>query len=64
LNNYGGFPHGAFYDLGSGTGKGCLAAALLYPFDKIGGIEILDGLYNVSVELSEAYQKIMPDHVA
>ena len=49
-NNYGGFPFGNFYDLGSGTGKGCLAAALLNPsFDNCIGVELLEGLYNVSI---------------
>lgn len=48
-NNYGGIPSGPFYDLGSGTGKGNLAAALLHPFEESIGIEILEGLYGVSV---------------
>ena len=30
---------GNFYDLGSGSGKGVLAASLIYPFDKCIGIE-------------------------
>jgi hypothetical protein len=33
-NNFGGFPEGNFYDLGSGTGKGCLTGAMLHPFPK------------------------------
>jgi hypothetical protein len=45
-NNFGGIPQGKFYDIGSGTGKGCLAAALLYPFDICIGFEILEGLHN------------------
>ena len=33
-DRYGGLTEGGvFYDLGSGTGKGCLGAALLHPFD-------------------------------
>ena len=48
-NNYGGIPEGTFYDLGSGTGKGCLAAALLHPsFEECIGLELLGGLYDVS----------------
>lgn len=39
---YGGIPSGGvFYDLGHGTGKGVLAAALLHNFDSVRGIEIL-----------------------
>ena len=54
-NNYGGIPPGSFYDLGSGTGKGNLAAAILHPFNESIGIEILEGLYKTSVELNETY---------
>ena len=63
-NNYGGILDGAFYDLGSGTGKGCLTAALLHPFEESIGIEILDGLYNTSVELNETYEKLMPEKLS
>lgn len=42
-------PGGAFYDLGSGTGKAVLAAALLHDFDECKGIEIADSLYDVSM---------------
>lgn len=37
-----------FYDLGSGTGKAVLAAALLYDFAKVCGIELLPALYQQS----------------
>jgi len=33
---------GLFYDLGSGTGKGCVGAALSHPFEKVVGVEILE----------------------
>lgn len=47
---YGGVPDGGiFYDLGHGTGKGVLAAALVHNFDEVRGIELLEGLYNVSL---------------
>lgn len=39
-----------FYDLGSGTGKAVIAAALLYDFSKCIGIEILPALYQSSLE--------------
>ncbi len=46
-----------FYDLGSGFGKPCLAAALSLPlkFGKCIGIEYLDGLYQKSLELKKVY---------
>ena len=33
-------PGGKFYDIGSGTGKPCLAAACIHPFDSVHGIEV------------------------
>ena len=46
-------PQSVFYDLGSGFGKPCLAAALSLPeqFKVCIGIEYLDGLYQKSLEL-------------
>lgn len=46
-----------FYDLGSGYGKPCLAAAIGVPgvFSKCIGIEYLDGLYAKSLELKALY---------
>ena len=47
-----------FYDLGSGFGKPCLAAALTLPFylEKCIGIELLDGLYEKSLQLQKQYE--------
>jgi hypothetical protein len=57
---YGGMPAtGKFVDLGSGTGKACIAAGLIHQFDSVVGIEIMDGLYNASVEIKGAYDGIM-----
>jgi hypothetical protein len=43
---------GVFWDLGSGAGKALIAAALGYnSFDKICGVEQLEGLYTVSIEI-------------
>lgn len=39
---------GTFCDLGSGTGKAVIAAALVGSFDKLIGIELLDDLYEAS----------------
>ena len=46
-----------FYDLGSGFGKPCLAAALSLPsiFSTCYGIEYLEGLYAKSLELKADY---------
>jgi Histone methylation protein DOT1 len=46
---------GIFYDLGSGTGKPVVAAALLFNFDLCCGIEVLEGLYSVSLDLMQSY---------
>ncbi len=40
-----------FYDLGSGTGKAVIMAALLYPFSKSIGVEYLKELYESSAEI-------------
>ena len=46
---------GIFYDLGSGTGKPVIAAAILHNFDVCYGIEYLEGLYTLSLEAENAY---------
>lgn len=48
-----------FYDLGSGMGKPSVTAALTLPdyFEKCVGIELLEGLYNKSLELATAYSQ-------
>lgn len=46
---------GIFYDLGSGTGKGVIGAAVLYNFDICYGIELLEGLYTVSQDAVNSY---------
>lgn len=48
-------PGGVFYDIGSGTGKPSVAAACLHPFERAGGVEILEGLYNTSLELKQKW---------
>lgn len=61
-DRYGGLTEGGvFYDLGSGTGKGCLGAALLHPFDQVFGVEILEKLYTSSLDLVNTYNRIMPE---
>ncbi len=46
---------GIFYDLGSGTGKAVIAASVLHNFDVCYGIEILEGLYSVSLDALNTY---------
>lgn len=55
---YGGLPEGGiFYDLGSGTGKALIAAALLSNFSECRGIEILPSLHSLGLKLTEAYSE-------
>lgn len=44
-------PCDIFYDLGSGSGKAVLCAALLYDWKKCVGVELLPGLYELSLGL-------------
>lgn len=46
---------GIFYDLGSGTGKGVIGAAVLYNFDVCYGIECMEGLFSLSLDALNAY---------
>lgn len=52
---------GNFYDLGSGVGKGLLAAAFTNCFTKVIGIEYLENLYELSLELKNKYIKSFND---
>lgn len=47
---------GVFMDLGHGTGKGLLAAALMHEFEQCQGIELLASLQDVSLELKRTYE--------
>ena len=48
-------PGGLFYDLGSGTGKVSLAAALLHSFSESYGVELLPDLHERAVALKDRY---------
>jgi hypothetical protein len=50
-------PGGIFYDLGSGTGRGIFTALLLHDFDKLCGIELLQGLHEAACEVMDGYAK-------
>ena len=61
---YGGLPQGGiFYDLGSGTGKGLLSAALLGSFSECRGIEILNSLHKIAENLIEEYNNKFTQYV-
>ena len=51
---------GVFYDLGSGTGKGVIAAALLANFTSCRGIELLEKLYSISIGIKTKYEETFP----
>ena len=53
--------HGDFWDLGHGTGKGAVAAALAQRFDKVSGVELLDGLFYESLRIKDKYVKSSGD---
>ena len=57
LNYKYGIKEGYFFDLGSGTGRAVIGAALTYPFSKYIGIELLETLYNVSIEIKQSFDK-------
>lgn len=48
-----------FYDLGSGTGKAVILAALLAPFSKVVGIEILKELHETATTMCALYKQIV-----
>eukprot|EP01040_Poterioochromonas_malhamensis_P005978 gene5978-6425_t len=52
---------GRFYDLGSGSGRIIIAAALLYPFEAYIGIELLHSLFSISVEVQEKFLSVLND---
>mmetsp|Transcript_127697 Transcript_127697/g.408835 ORF Transcript_127697/g.408835 Transcript_127697/m.408835 type:complete len:298 (-) Transcript_127697:164-1057(-) len=51
------YEKGIFLDLGSGVGKACIAAALQHPFEKVVGVEILQGLSEVATASLAKYQE-------
>jgi len=46
---------GTFYDLGHGTGKAVVAAAVLHNFDQCIGFEILESLFSISLDMQASY---------
>jgi SAM-dependent methyltransferase len=43
------------YDIGSGTGKPCFAAAAIFPFRKVVGIEVLGKLHEAAQEIQKKW---------
>lgn len=63
ITNYGGLQEkgGNFYDCGSGCGKALFAAEMFHTFDTCVGIELLDHLYDASVEMKNKWRvEILP----
>lgn len=56
--HYGGLqrPGGIFYDIGSGMAKPVFAAALLHPFTRCVGVELLPSLHKAALELQQQWQ--------
>ena len=54
------FSSRTFVDLGSGTGKPVLAAALLHRWRGVRGIELCEGLHAASLELQERWEGGLP----
>jgi SAM-dependent methyltransferase len=50
-----------FYDLGSGSGRVVLFAALNFPFAETIGVELLDDLFDLSQKKLELFYKKLPD---
>lgn len=53
--------HRIFYDLGSGTGKAVMVAALDGEFERLVGVEIIPELYEVSLEILNRYNQQIID---
>jgi len=47
-------PGKVFYDLGSGTGKSCFVASLLFNVDKAVGVELVPGLSNAASQVKNS----------
>ncbi len=52
-----------FYDLGSGTGKAVLAAAMVYKMASYCGVELFKDLYDISVKLQKHLNRL-PEYEA
>jgi len=60
-------PGEVFFDLGSGTGKATILAALAYPFSRVVGVELLPGLGDAARQVLARYDaqvrpRLTPEH--
>eukprot|EP01138_Halocafeteria_seosinensis_P007690 gb/GECG01007858.1/.p1 GENE.gb/GECG01007858.1/~~gb/GECG01007858.1/.p1 ORF type:complete len:434 (+),score=63.13 gb/GECG01007858.1/:1-1302(+) len=55
-------PNSKFIDLGSGSGKAVYAAAMLQDFAHVAGIECLESLHNIAVQLLPRFTKLQEDN--
>jgi SAM-dependent methyltransferase len=55
-------PGEIFYDLGCGTGKVVVAAALLAPWKEVFGIEILEDIFNKAMNVKKQYDDYAKNH--
>jgi|GEM_PF-1047874 len=53
-----------FYDIGSGTGKPCIAASLMFDFAKTIGIEYVPDLYKLSLQAKEALKEHLDENIS
>mmetsp|Transcript_4041 Transcript_4041/g.7779 ORF Transcript_4041/g.7779 Transcript_4041/m.7779 type:complete len:367 (-) Transcript_4041:24-1124(-) len=51
---------GVFYDLGSGSGRAVIAAALCWDFRECVGVELLSSLHNAAAQAQQALSKLTP----
>jgi len=68
LARHSGVAHGTFFDIGSGTGKCVLQAALSGRFDRVVGIEVMHSTHAIAEVLLQEFQadilpEIAPKHV-
>lgn len=54
-------PSAKFVDLGSGSGKAVLAASLLFDFESLHGVELLESLYEASQSVLGTFRKLEGD---
>ena len=52
-------PREVFYDLGCGAGKAVFSAALLFPFLKVKGIELLPPLFEICTDLKHRFDQLI-----
>ena len=54
----------SFFDLGSGSGRPCIAAALCHSFKSCEGIEINPELFAISQQVARKWKELHPSHEA